>query len=116
MDKLFSKNPNNHFVRGKYFDWERKHDATSKKQRRKLESKLLQNLKNLYTSNNEEFWNLFKQMKSNSANNITEYQILTRMTDYINTLMNCFKRLNKNSLKVLCYLQCEKIWVVLLQN
>ena len=32
-----------------------------------IERKLLQNLEHLYTYNNEEFWNLLKQIKGNST-------------------------------------------------
>ena len=48
---------------------------------KKFENKLLQNLENLYTSNNEEFWNLLEETKCSSTNRIAEYQILPTLTD-----------------------------------
>ena len=62
------KNPNNHFLRGQYFNLMRRYKATCQKEKRKFKRKLLQNLENLYTYNNEEFWNLLKQIRSNSSN------------------------------------------------
>ena len=62
------KNHNDHFLRGQYFNLKRRYKVTCKREKRKFERKLLQNLENLYTYNNEEFWNLLKQIKSNSRN------------------------------------------------
>ena len=54
---IFTKNPNNHFLRGQYFNLKHRYKTTYKNEKRKFERKLLQNLENLYTCNNEEFWN-----------------------------------------------------------
>ena len=78
---ILTKISNNHFFRGQYFNLKCRYKATSKKEKREFERKLLQNLKNLYTYNNEEFWNLLKQIKSNSSNNSPEYQTLPSLND-----------------------------------
>ena len=49
------------------------------KKPRKFERKLLQNLENLYSYNDEEVWNLFKQIKGNSSNKLPKYQTLTSL-------------------------------------
>ena len=61
VGKQLIKSPNNHFLRGQYFNLKWRYKATCKKEKRKSERKLLQNLENLHTYSNEEFWNLFKQ-------------------------------------------------------
>ena len=71
---ILTKNPNSHFLRGQYFNLKRRHKATCKKEKREFERKLLKNLENLYTYNNEEFWDLLKQIKGTSTNNSTEHQ------------------------------------------
>ena len=75
LGRIITKNPNNHFLRGQYFNLKRRYKATCKKQKRKFERKLLQNLENLYTYNNEEFWNLLKKIKSNSSNKSPELKL-----------------------------------------
>ena len=81
LGRILTKNPNNDFLRGQYFNLKRRYKATCKKEKRKFEWKLLQNLENLYTNNNEEFWNLLKQIKSNSSSKSPEYQTLPSLND-----------------------------------
>ena len=78
---ILTKNPNNHFYRGKYFNLKCRYKATCKKEKQKFERKLLQNLENLYTYNNEEFRNLLKPIKGNSSNKSPEYQTLPSLND-----------------------------------
>ena len=79
--RILTKNPINHFLRGQYFKLKRRYKATCKNEKQKFERKLLQNLEHLYTYNNEEFWNLLKQIKSNSSNKSPEYQALPSLND-----------------------------------
>ena len=81
LGRILTKNLNNHFLRGQYFNLKRRYKTTCKKEKRKFERKLLQNLENLYTYNNEEFWNLLKQIKGNSSNTSPEYQTLPSLND-----------------------------------
>ena len=81
LGRILTKNPNNHFLRGQYFNLKRRYKTTCKKEKQKFERKLLQNLENLYIYNNEEFWNLLKQIKGNSSNTSPEYQTLSSMND-----------------------------------
>ena len=81
LGRILTKNHNNHFLRVHYFNLKRRYKTTCKKKKRKFERKLLQNLENLYTYNNEEFWNLLKQIKSNSSNKSPEYQTLSSLND-----------------------------------
>ena len=74
MGLILLKNPNNHFLRGQYLNLKHRYKATCKKEKRKFDRKLLQNLENLYTYNNEEFLNLLKQLKGISSNTSPEYQ------------------------------------------
>ena len=81
LGRILTKSPNNHFLRGQYFNLKRRYKATCKKEKRKFDRKLLQNLENLYTYNNEVFWNLLKQIKGNSSNTSPEYQTLPTLND-----------------------------------
>ena len=91
---ILTKNPDNHFLRGQYFNLKRRYKATCKKEKRKSERKLLQNLKNLYTFDNEEFWNLLKQIKGISSNTSPEFQTLPSLNDLDK---HCKNLLQKNS-------------------
>ena len=79
LGHVLKKNPNNHFFRGQYFNLKRRYRARCQKKTRKFERKLLQNLENLYSYNDEEVWNLFKQIKGNSSNKLPKYQTLTSL-------------------------------------
>ena len=81
MGLILLKNPNNHFLRGQYLNLKHRYKATCKKEKRKFDRKLLQNLENLHTYNNEVFWNLLKQIKGNSSNTSPEYQTLPSLND-----------------------------------
>ena len=72
LGRILTKNPINHFLRGQYFNLKRKYKSACKTEKRKFKRKLQQNLENLYTYNNEEFWNLLKQIKGNSSNTSPE--------------------------------------------
>ena len=76
LGSILTKNPNNHFLRGQDFNLKRRYKATRKKEKRKFERKILQNLESLYTYNKEEFWNLLKQIRSNSSNKSPKYQMI----------------------------------------
>ena len=77
---ILAKNPNNHFLTEQYFNLKRRYKATCKKEERKFGGKLLQNLEN-FEDNNEEFYNLLKQIKGNSSNTSPEYQTLPSLKD-----------------------------------
>ena len=81
LGQTLTKNSNNNFVRGQYFNLKYKYKPTCKKEKRKFERELLQNRENIYTSNNDEFWNLLRQIKRSSANKIYEHQIFLTLTD-----------------------------------
>ena len=81
MGRILTKNPYKHFLRGQYFNLKRRYKATCKKEKRKFERKSLQNLENLYTYNNEEFWNLLKEIKGNASNTSPEYQTFPSLND-----------------------------------
>ena len=74
---VLTKNPNKHFFRGQFFNLNRSYRARCQQKKRKFERKLLQNLENLYSYNDKEVWNLFKQIKGNSSNKLLKYQTLT---------------------------------------
>ena len=64
-----------------YFNLKCRYKATCKKEKRKFEKKLLKNLENLYIYNNEELWNLLKQIKCNSSKKLPEYKPLPSLND-----------------------------------
>ena len=78
---ILTKNPNNHFLTEQYFNLKRRYKATCKKEKQKFGRKLLQNLENFDTYNNEEFYNLLKQIKGNSSNTSPEYPTLPSLKD-----------------------------------
>ena len=51
--RIPTKSPDNHFLRGQYFNLNRRYKATCKKAKGKVERKLIQNLEHLYSYNNE---------------------------------------------------------------
>ena len=80
LGQILTKNPN-HFLQGQCFNLKGRYKTTCKKEKRKFERKLPQNLENLYTYNNKEFGNLLKQIKGNSSNKSPEYQTLPSLND-----------------------------------
>ena len=72
LGRILTKNPNNYFLRGQYFNLKRRYKSACKKEKGKCRRKLQQNLQNLYAYNNKEFWNLLKQIKGNLSNTSPE--------------------------------------------
>ena len=63
LGRILTKNPKNHFVKEQYFQLKRKYRANCRKEKRKYERNLLQDLENMYTANKDEFWDLLQKIR-----------------------------------------------------
>ena len=85
--RILTKSPNYYFLRGQYFNLKCRYKATCKKEKRKLERKLVQHLANLYTK-------ILESVKTNqvtSGNKLPEHQTFLSLNDLYNhykSLMN----------------------------
>ena len=70
LGRILTKKPDNHFVKEQYFNLRRKYKTYCRKEKRKFESNLLQNLENMYALNKEEFWDILRKIKGSSNNNL----------------------------------------------
>ena len=64
VEQKLRKTPKDSYLRKQFIKLKRKYRSTCRKRKRKFKQNVLQKLETLYFSNNDDFWNLLKQIKA----------------------------------------------------
>lgn len=63
VEQKLRKTPKDSYLRKQFIKLKRKYRSTCRKRKRKFKQNVLQKLETLYFSNDDDFWNLLKQIK-----------------------------------------------------
>ena len=64
ISKSLNRNPNNHFLRTRFYQLRKVHKSLCRKLKRRYDQQLIKKLETLQATDPNNFWNLLKQLKT----------------------------------------------------